>query len=160
MPETEKLKVMTFGPYRPMVAYCDLPCQGVYPCILLCSIHHPNEVYDRFQGHSINLTDRVMDNLTVTHSKIFESMNLKNITSKNVINYDPKCRDGEQSHLLDPCSNSQKAFNLQETKEKSSSVHVTQTGETYNDYCMIMYQDVSYGALVCKPKTDHASKEW
>ena len=154
------MKVMTFGPYRPIVAYCDLPCSGMHPCILLCSIHHPNEVYDRFERQSIKLTDGVMDNLTFSHSKIFESMNLRSITSNNVANHNLKCGEGKQSHLLDPCSNSQKDFYLKETKDKSISLHVKQTGETYNDYCMIMYHDISYGALVCKPKTDHVSKEW
>ena len=134
MNEKDKMKVMTFGPFRPMFAYCDRPCQGMNPCILLCSIHHKNEVYDRFERHSINLTDSVMDNLTVAHSQIFESMNLKNVTSKNVVNYDLNCKDGEESYLLEPCSNSQMAFHLQGANEKSSSLHVNKTEETYNDY--------------------------
>ena len=157
MTEMDITADLSFGPYRPMIAYCQRPCQGNYPCVHLC--YPAQDMYDRFEQRTFNVTKDEITQQKHLHSMILDSLGMSQITRSNAEIYMPKCKDNKQP--IDPCANSVDYFTM---KANGSLLYVERTGETYEDYCILMFRDLSYGALVCSSQP-HASigdsfKEW
>ena len=64
---------------------------------------------------------------------------------------------------IDSCTDSDETFTIElnnsSRSDKQDRLRVDGTGKIYDNYCIIIYDDGSYGAHICEPATKTSDKE-
>ena len=102
--------------------------------------------YDYLKWYLANWVNR----FSTGHAKIFESEVFSKIDEDNLAVVQPTC---EHEDWLNPCQDSDDSFDIDyEASDKTTTLRIDSTGETFTDYCLVVNYDLTYRAQVCQPK--------
>ena len=102
--------------------------------------------------------------LYVGHAKIFEGKAFQNLTTFNFNKYPLTCNKEHPETILDPCANSDESFtmtliNTNINIDERYGLLLQKTGSVYENYCIEVFDDLSYGARICRLASPPKSKK-
>ena len=100
---------------------------------------------------------QILDNEKLFTSDAFkdvQSNSFKSVTLNDKNIDDEPCSDGKSTeNMLDPCSNSDESFSIDYNANTSeTSLVLENTMEVFNEYCLVVNEDLTYSAHICRKK--------
>ena len=101
------------------------------------------------------MTVFIIFSLTADHAKVIRTQYLENISENNLNFRQLQCEPGyDHDNLLDPSKSCADTFTIDyDNKTSKESLRILRTGKQFQDYCIVINEDLTYSARVCKLKS-------